>query len=421
MATYGKFNTLDEVYAVIIGNIKRNYPNIQRSVFNKIITEMGLESLKKEEFKQVIINIKTNLPLQDLYLRSADGDFTLDDIKVYESISDADLFNIVTPYSVDKVTTQALVRRFNKAQREGSAQVFLSQEIAKNIAQEVGQELRTKTQERVELVKPTMKDVAIITPSDWHIGAEINDVSGNTFNLEIAEARLNDYMNQAADYISLIGADTAVLVHLGDFINHAYMHGMNQAFETELDATEQLAKAIRLYVKMIRFFADKVRVLVVGAIGGNHDRYDGNKKNSIYNDNVAYNVVDTLLLLSESGALPNNVIVKDNRENVYTLEVFVANKHLLFEHGDKESRNDSAKIPAHIRDYAYDYFFMGHYHYNKTIQEDYSRMTYIAGSLMGPNNYSVMINAPRTQASQLLTFIQEDSQTAISVPIFFKE
>jgi len=60
LATYGKFNTIDEVYAVITGVVKRNNPNISRSVFNKIIVETGLEPLDKGSFKLTINTIRND-------------------------------------------------------------------------------------------------------------------------------------------------------------------------------------------------------------------------------------------------------------------------------------------------------------------------------------------------------------------------
>lgn len=424
MKVYGKFDTLDEVYAVIVGNIKRNYPTIKRSIFNKIITEMGLEPCSKEDFKLIIERIKGSTHLSDVYGDGVGGLYSLSDITVYNKVEDTDLFNIVTPYTIDKLITQKQTRDFNKAQREGSAQAYLSQEIAKNITRELKEEYLNSTIKNNGIYKRATHDdknnfVAVLTPSDWHLGAQFSNIDGNSYNIDIAKERLDQYVEQVDKYLDLYKPRTAVLINLGDFINHAYMHSVSQAFETDLDATQQLSKAIRFFVSMINHVAQKVDTLIVGAVGGNHDRFSGNKKEAIFNDNVAYNVVDTLLLLSQLYAFPKNVVIKNNLDDVYNLEVEVAGKRLLFVHGDHETRNDNAKIPTHIKEYPYDALFMGHYHYNKSIQEDYARMSYMSGSLLGANSYSKTIQAPRTAASQLLTMLEEGSKTNISIPIFF--
>lgn len=423
MSTYGKFETLDEVYAVVLGNIKRNFPVIRRSTFNTIIYEAGLEKVSKGDFKVIVDTVKESAKLQTLYEKSFNGEYALRDIKVYNGIDDDNLFPMVTSYTLDKVANQAQIRQFNKIQRETSAQVFLSQQIAKNMAMQLKSEIDTPILTVKDPVLEQKGKTLVVTPSDWHIGAEVNNISGNIFNQNVAKSRIEEYLQETIHTIDKEKPDTVVIVHLGDFINHAYMHSMNQAFESELEVTQQLALATRLYVSFVTAIAKHVPLtvpVIVGAVGGNHDRYDGNKKNSIYNDNVAYNVVDTLILLSEMGTFPKNVSIKDNRSNIYTLEVNTSNKQILFQHGDRESRNDTAKIPAHIKDYGYDLFFMGHYHYNKAVQEDYARMTYIAGALVGPTTYSETINATKGYPSQLLTVITADNNNVTSTPVFLK-
>lgn len=422
MATYGKFNTIDEVYAVITGVVKRNNPNISRSVFNKIIVETGLEPLDKGSFKLTINTIKERQDLRDIYLKSVSGKYTLSDILVYQPVSDIDLHDIVTPMAVDRFVTQKQTRDFNKAQRAGSAQKYLADSISKSVAKELKEELLNDTS---STFTPSFTDdglsrtMAVITPSDWHIGESINDVDGNTYNIHVAEQRLEQYISQVDRYLDLYHPETIVLVHLGDLINHAYMHSMSQAYETDLDVSEQLGKAIRFFTRMLVHFASKAPKVIVGAIAGNHDRMSGNKKEAIYNDSVVYNVVDTIILLDNMNALPANVSILDNRSDLYSLEVNELGKNLLFVHGDHESRNDNAKIPSHIVDHSYDALFMGHYHYLKSIQEDFSRMSYMSGSLAGANSYSKSIGAPKTEASQLLTIFEEGNKTAVSIPIFF--
>ena len=425
MATYGKFETLDEVYAVVSGVVKRTNPNISRTLFNKIIVSLGMEPLQKEDFKLVIARIKEDKNLGDVYLSAVAGKTKLKDVTVYNTVDDEDLHDLVSPMALDRFVTQKQTRDFNKAQRAGSAQKYLAKAISASVAKELKDELVTfstfnrKSHDKHKEKSYDKGRMAVLTPSDWHIGESINNIDGNSYNVHIAEQRLEQYIQQVDEYLDMFNPETIVLVHLGDLINHAYMHAMSQAYETDLDVSEQLGKAIRFFTRMITHFSQKAPHIIVGAIAGNHDRMSGNKKEAIYNDSVVYNVVDTIILLEDMGALPQNVTILDNRKDLYSLEVNNIGKSLLFVHGDGESRNDNAKIPGHIIDHVYDALFMGHYHYFKSIQEDYARISYMSGSLAGANSYSKSIGAPRTEASQLLTIFEEGNKTAISIPIFF--
>lgn len=414
-----------DAFAIVMGYLQRQEGKIRRSAFNKIVNELGFDRVSQEQLLSISNEIENSDNSKALYKDSLNGKVKLDDISdninQLSKVSEKGIFDILTPYTVDRYAVQSQLSSYRKAQRSASAQKYLSELIAK----EIGLSLKEKVSDSISNTRNIVSDsdntnTLVITPADWHIGATVNNVDDNNYNLNIANKRLDEYIVAIDNAISLYKPSSIVLVHLGDFIEGIDMRNINQPFEAEIDATKQLGEALRMYIKLIKTVASWGLPVTVGAIGGNHDRFTSNKKEAIYNDNLAYNVVDTLLLLKQSGGLPDNVIIMDNREDVYSLVLNIENKNFLFVHGDMESRKDDPKIARHIRNQLIDIMYMGHYHYNKTLQEDYARMSYMVGSLMGANNYAKQIGAPRTAASQLLSVVDYNHEGVTSIPVFFE-
>lgn len=417
MEQYGKFKTLDEVYAVILGKIKKDYPTIQRSVFNKILVGFELDKVDKEYFLMLVDRVKTTPELSDLYLKAVKGVYTLDDIKVYEkSVTEDGLFDLVSTYTVDKYTTQAQSTNFRKAQKQGTAQYYLSQQIAK--------ELKTSLSDIEKPVLPKALNVdasdkeMIMALSDWHIGARVDHVNGNNYNLEIAKQRLADYLERAHMEALINKPSKIYLYHGGDFIEGIDMRKVNQSFDAELDATTQIAVATRMMIDAVKEVASWGVPMTVALVGGNHDRYTSNKKDAIYNDNIAYNVIDTLLLVKDYGIFPDYVDIVDNRDDIYRVETTVAGKNVMLIHGDTLPSNDKPKIPMLIKDHPIDLVIYGHYHSSRFIQENGSGFSIMVGSLMGNNTYSKQLLLPDSKAGQLVMLVTPDSDTPTFQPVF---
>lgn len=417
MEQYGKFKSLDEVYAVILGSIKRNYPTIQRSVFNKILVGFELEKVDKEYFLMLVSRVKETPELSDLYIKTVEGHYTLDDIKVYdEAVTEDGLFDLVSAYSVDKLTTQAQTTNFRKAQRQGTAQYYLSQQIAKELAKSL--KGVNKPVHPSAYTEDASDKQMIMALSDWHIGARVDHVNGNSYNIEIAKSRLASYLEEAHKQVLLNKPSHIFLYHGGDFIEGIDMRKVNQSFDAEVDATTQIAIATRMMIDAVKEVSSWEVPVTVALVGGNHDRYTSNKKDAIYNDNIAYNILDTLLLMKTYSIFPDYVDVVDNREDIYTAETIVAGKDIMLIHGDTLPGNDKPKIPMLIKDHAIDLVLYGHYHSSRFIQENGSGFSIMVGSLMGNNTYSKQLLLPDSKASQLIMFVTPGDDTPTFQPVF---
>lgn len=417
MEQYGKFKTLDEVYAVILGKIKRDYPTIQRSVFNKILVGFELDKVDKEYFLMLVDRVKNTPELSDLYLKAVKGVYTLDDIKVYEnSVTEDGLFDLVSTYTVDKYTTQAQSTNFRKAQKQGTAQYYLSQQIAKELKSSLS-DIEKPVLPKALNVDASDKEM-IMALSDWHIGARVDHVNGNDYNIDIAKQRLSDYLEQAHMEALINKPSKIYLYHGGDFIEGIDMRKVNQSFDAEVDATTQIAVATRMMIDAVKEVASWGVPMTVALVGGNHDRYTSNKKDAIYNDNIAYNVIDTLLLVKDYGIFPDYVDIIDNRDDIYRVETTVAGKNVMLIHGDTLPSNDKPKIPMLIKDHPIDLVIYGHYHSSRFIQENGSGFSIMVGSLMGNNTYSKQLLLPDSKASQLVMLVTPTSDTPTFQPVF---
>lgn len=417
MEQYGKFKTLDEVYAVILGKIKRDYPTIQRSVFNKLLVGFELDKVDKEYFLMLVDRVKNTPELSDLYLKAVKGVYTLDDIKVYEnSVTEDGLFDLVSTYTVDKYTTQAQSTNFRKAQKQGTAQYYLSQQIAKELKSSLS-DIEKPVLPKALNVDASDKEM-IMALSDWHIGARVDHVNGNDYNIDIAKQRLSDYLEQAHMEALINKPSKIYLYHGGDFIEGIDMRKVNQSFDAEVDATTQIAVATRMMIDAVKEVASWGVPMTVALVGGNHDRYTSNKKDAIYNDNIAYNVIDTLLLVKDYGIFPDYVDIIDNRDDIYRVETTVAGKNVMLIHGDTLPSNDKPKIPMLIKDHPIDLVIYGHYHSSRFIQENGSGFSIMVGSLMGNNTYSKQLLLPDSKASQLVMLVTPTSDTPTFQPVF---
>lgn len=187
------------------------------------------------------------------------------------------------------------------------------------------------------------------------------------------------------------------------------MRSVNQAFDTEFTLAEQITKGTRLLIDVLSQLSEVTEGnLRFGIVGGNHDRLQGNKNEKIYNDNVAYITLDTMLNLQELGVL-NGIEIIDNREDIYTIEDMVANQRIVVNHGDNLKGNVN-HIPKFIKDQVFDLLITGHVHHLRVKQEDYNRQHITVGSTIGYNTYSKELHLSKTTPSQQLLFLEHDSK-----------
>lgn len=399
-------NELEEV-AKIAGILVRTDGKVNLTKFNRSFSRLGYDKVNRETLIGFMQEVEEDKTAYEIYEMALAGDVELEDAagEIHESSS---IIPSVNTEIINREFNKAAVRNYKKAQRDGAIQEGLSQMVADRLAEELVKVAHTDFNRPI--VPVDSEKELVIALSDWHIGATVKYVNGNNYSVAIAESRLDEVLSEALEAIDKNDIKHVYVIHAGDFTEHVSMRNVNQAFDAEIDMAEQIAKANRMLVDFIREVADHTELVTVGLVGGNHDRYTPNKKEAIYNDNVAYNMVDSLIMLDEYGVLGNNVEIIDNRHDVYSVEFKVYDKVVRVVHGDNLSNNDKPKIPVMIKDHPIDYVFFGHYHSSKIIQENGSATGIMVGSLQGNNTYSKQLNLPDSKASQTLVLFDKFNQ-----------
>jgi len=403
-----KFNTVEEVYAVVFGALLRDEGKIVSSKFNKIINELGLDRVRAKEIQEIYNEIDADDYLADIKEQATDGEITLDTVEGVtgdKPFEDKKLVDAVSNYVVDNKRRLAELREVRKQQEPHAYTTILMQDLREDFK---SIEEPILDRESGITVKESNDKELVVLLSDTHIGYQFKDSKTGGYNFEILKERIQHFVNKTVKEILERDIRNVTIYFVGDLIEHVSMRNVNQAFDTEFTLSEQITKGTRLLIDVIQQISDVTEGnLKFGMIGGNHDRLQGNKNEKIYNDNVAYIVLDTLLNLQEL-ELFNGIEIIDNRDDVYTIEDHVCGKNIIVNHGDTLKGNVN-HIPKFIKDQVFDILITGHVHHLKVKQEDYTRQHITVGSTIGYNTYSKELNLSRTAPSQQLLFLEHNS------------
>ena len=403
-----EFKTVEEVYSALFGNLLRDEGKIVSSKFNKLLGELGLDKVSAKFLQEVYNEITEDEYLDSIKDQAIDGKIKLEDInaidgsKPFEKVSKVEA---ISTYVTDDKRRLSSLREIRRQQEPHAYFNMLVQDLERDIKQE----LKHPVIEHVEKNKAGREHLVILL-SDWHLGYVIKDSKTGGYNYTILKNRLSEFLAVTKEeiYKREDTLKSITIYFVGDLVEHVNMRNVNQAFDTEFTLSEQISKGTRLLIDTIKSIASSFDGQVrFGMVGGNHDRLQGNKNEKIYNDNVAYIVLSTLLMLKENGLL-NGIDIINNLEDVYTIEDNVGYTNIIVNHGDNLKGNVN-HIPKFIKDHVFDILITGHVHHFKTKQEDYHRQHITVGSTIGYNNYSKELNLSRTSPSQQLLFLDEGS------------
>lgn len=409
-----------ETLAKIAGYLVKTDGKISNTKLNKSLKRLGFDKQSNDELRRQLGIIQNDEHLMSMLEESHTNPET--DIKTAggEVIDDEQLGIAVSTTTTMRELDNSATRNYRKAQRQGSAQQYLAA-VVRTGMQNVLSDIKPVLLDPNYAMNPVTNKTVVAFVTDWHIGATVNGVNGNNYNLDIAKARMKEYTEVLLKKIEREDPEKVIILHGGDFVEAVDHRNINQAFDAQLNATEQLSEATRMFIELIDSVAKMGKETVVGLVGGNHDRFTSNKKDAIYNDNLAFNVLDTVKLMQESGHWNNaNVHIIDNSRDVYSLETDVYGKTIRLVHGDFLKKGDY-KISSQIKDHPINMLLYGHLHSFKVVQEDINQLSIMAGSLQGNNSYSKQLGTPDSRANQLILTFKEGEQVPNIQPVFFTE
>jgi predicted phosphodiesterase len=412
--------TEEGAFAVLMGYLKSERGKIAPSVFNKLAYKLGYPKQNKQNLINIAKNIEKDSLLHNLFTKALNRQILLDDIppalKDSGYLKETEVFNHVTNFLVDKETHNANLREMRKLQREGVYMEMLMKGLKDHLTEELKGMPRAKYLQ-TPIPAPQAGDRSLILfLTDWHIGALVYNSKTGNYNFTTLKGRIQDLIGKVQQLVKSLDIKHLYVFHLGDAIEQVSMRNVNQAFDAEMNMAEQVSKAQRLIVDTLIVLSKETHV-TFGMIAGNHDRFEGNKADKIYNDNATYVILESLFLLQEEfGQLPN-VTLLDNREDTYELTVKIAGKTFKLVHGDREKKKEDVKIPKHIKKDDIDFLVMGHIHTTGITQEDFFRFNVYVASTMGANTFSKELNLPTTAPSQMIMVLTEGEDMPFFIPV----
>lgn len=309
---------------------------------------------------------------------------------------------------IEKQDTMKIRRDLNKIKRELSTPLLLAEEVRNAMLDDVEINIPPLAYDPpTKFNSQPTKAVVVIT--DWHIGATVNNMKGNSYNFEIAQKRITKYMNKVIEYCDQFNINDITVACIGDMVEHVNMRNVNQSYEAEFPLAKQIVNATKLITKFIVNLSEFVNVDIF-CIAGNHDRFQGNKADMIDTDNAMYVIAENIKNTVELLDLPRLNFIEVDEEFNYEHVLEMNGKKIKFVHGDMERKADGSKLDKHIvaDEEFYDAIVMGHFHYFEVIERNYGRMEIRVGSPMGRNSFSRKFKANSDAGQAMLVVTEED-------------
>ncbi len=243
----------------------------------------------------------------------------------------------------------------------------------------------------------------IVTISDWHIGYVIHNCKGNIYNYEIANRRVDKYIDEIYKTAQLYNINKIIVINLGDVVEHQYLRG-NQGQNTEFNQSEQINYALRLIYRFLTALTEFASVEYYG-IAGNHDRSCGDKSLNIEGDNANTIIQEQLKVYNEISQNPRLIIADMNyldREIVKE----VNGVKFKFIHGDGKLKDPKRLYDSEstMDKEMFDCIVRGHWHNFSVNSQNGGGKVVNVGCLSGYNDYSARFGCS-TYASQCIFVI----------------
>lgn len=255
----------------------------------------------------------------------------------------------------------------------------------------------------------TSDNKAIIVLTDLHVGARIDNIYGNDYNYEIAQKRLNLYLEKVLAHCYRFNIKEVQLVGLGDFIEHLYMRA-KQSKEAEFGLAQQILKASELIVEFMVKLSKQVNVEYT-SIAGNHDRLQGDKDINFDDDNanviINYNIKTAIQFIDSP-----RLTFTDTEDGAVEINKEINGKKIKLVHGhldSKGSKTERMKSLISMQNEFFDCLVYGHLHNYNAVDADNGRMVVGVGCLSGRNDYSRTLSCA-TNASQMMLVVTGDGE-----------
>lgn len=371
----------------------------------KMMIEEGYKDSDKNESYRCMIKdyqskngtINTKEKMADLV-----SDKKLDSIK-----------NAVGELYYNKREVQIESQKLGKLKRE----ITLLGVVAEEISESVNNYLRDFDVKVYKHVDYKEENRMIVVISDWHIGAVVDNVYGNSYNYQIATERVEKLYNKVKKIALENNVKTITIASLGDMTEHISMRNVNQSFESEFNMSEQIVKSFDLVKNFTLNLLNNFNIEFTG-VSGNHDRINGRKEDNVDGDSTI-KIINHFMkefIDATNKKLPKGMFIRYiESDNInYSSIVNINGRKIKFVHGDNERHGRGRILSSHsaLDGEVYNLVIMGHVHHFEVTEVGQNQFEVYSGSLMGQNNYAVKSKFSSTP-SQSVVLIDKNGEIDI--------
>lgn len=242
---------------------------------------------------------------------------------------------------------------------------------------------------------------AVLMFSDLHIGV-LCDNYYNSFNQNIAEARVMKLVNDTIHYCQVNKVKRLNFVNLGDLI-HGLIH-ITLRIEEEFDVVQQVMVASELVSKALNKLQEAAPEVIYRSCTDNHARAMANKHEAIEKENLG-RLIDWFI---EERLKDTKIkFAKDNLDVDLGKFSLLNGKTVMFAHGHNDTINSVFQNFIGATGEFIHYMLLGHYHNEKAKSIQNSRV-FVNGSIVGSEQYATSKRLFSKPAQTLLIFDGEN-------------
>lgn len=248
----------------------------------------------------------------------------------------------------------------------------------------------------------------VLLLSDFHIGVDCDNFY-NTYNLEIASARLSKLVEEVRRYCKMYKVCQLNIINLGDLI-HGIIH-VDSRIEQNEDIIAQVMNAAELLANVL-YEIQKFVPVVYRSCVDNHARVIADKHQHIEKENLN-RLIDWYI---ESRLANQSVLfMRDNLDMGLGRFKLINGKTLMFAHGHQDNLNTIVQNWMGATREFVDYICIGHYH-NTKLKSFNGTKVFVNGSLVGVEEYALSKRL-FSHAEQTLLLFDNDNLINITLDL----
>lgn len=231
----------------------------------------------------------------------------------------------------------------------------------------------------------------ILVFGDEHYGAEF-EIKGlygeviNSYNIDIAESRMDDLLRQAIDIIKLEGLEVVHVFNMGDFTDGVLRVGQLRKLQLGVvDSTVRYMEYLSSWLNELSKYA----YVKFQMVHGNHSelRMLGQTKGTFKDENMGKVVAAYIKMRLKDNP---NFEFCENPTGLIFADVLGFN--MLGIHGEVKNMEQAIKDFSSLYGEEIDYLFAGHLHHRQSCSAGYRREVIRVPSVVGTDEYAMSLN-----------------------------